>query len=51
MVHVVMLSGFTQKSQFPTDRRGVRHVALVIHARVRLVNLLRSFDFGIPSKY
>ena len=43
-----MLGGLASESRFPADRRGVRHVALAIHTRIDLIDMLRSFNFRVP---
>ena len=49
IIHVVMLGGFVQEGRFAADGGGVRHVALTVYARIGLIDVLRSFDFGIPA--
>ena len=49
IIHVVMLGRFVQEGRFAADGGGVRHVALTVDARISLVDVLRSFDFGVPA--
>lgn len=47
IVDMIMLGWFIQENRSSIDR-GIRHITLAVYARIGLVDVLGSLNFGVP---